>query len=206
MISRRDLFLGTMGAAVLALVKGCKSYVPVLKVPENVDEIADLFRFFTRPDFELEQAKAGLGVTGEPRIHDDPRWRKIFTYEFPTGSVERIALQIGGRDHREAGRLNSISIDYRSPITVSLRHLESYLGAADIRIRKIPVPPGSSISMFTNLMPGQKEKEIASYSFDPAEPIAEGHLKGALRVTCDHNNSDSKAVNSLDYTRELEKI
>ena len=194
-----------MGAAVLALMKGCKTYVPVLKVPENADEVADLFRFFTKPDFELEQAKVGLGVTGEPRIHDDPRWRKIFTYEFSTGYVERISLQIGGRDHRDAGRLNSISIDYRSPIPASLRRLERYFGAADIRIRKIPAPLSGPVSMFTNLMPGQKEKEIASYSFDPAEPIAEGHLKGALRVTCDHNNADNKALTSLDYTRKLEK-
>jgi hypothetical protein len=182
-----------------AALIGCKERVPVLKVPENADECFDLFRFFTDPAFGLEQAKAGLGVTGEPRVLDDPKSRKLYTFEDQSGLLERIGLQIGPDGRPDAGKLNAMYLYYRNPIDVSLSRLESYLGPSDERNKKI----AAQLAMFTNLQPGQKEREISSYSFYPDQPIAPGHLKGDLLFKCDTVSSDTKRVDSLRYQRRL---
>jgi hypothetical protein len=178
---------------------GCKERVPVLKVPENADECVDLFRFFTDPAFGLEQARAGLGVTGEPRILDDPKSRKLFTYEHESGLLESIGLQIEPENAPSAGRLDAMYIQYRNPIDVSLRRVESYLGRSREHIEKI----AAQLAMFTNLRPGQKEKERSSYGFYPDQPIASGHLKGDFLFQCDTVASDTKRADSLRYQRRL---
>lgn len=198
MITRREFSFGALAFSAACLI-GCKERVPVLKVPENADECFDLFRFFTDPAFGLEQAKAGLGVTGEPRVLDDPGSRKLFTFEDQSGLLERIGLQTGPDNHPDAGKLDAMYIYYRNPIDVSLSRLESYLGPSDERNKKI----AAQLAMFTNLQPGQKEREISSYSFYPDQPIAPGHLKGDLLFKCDTVSSDTKRVDSLRYQRRV---
>jgi hypothetical protein len=113
--------------------------------------------------------------------------------------LERIGLQIGPDGRPDAGKLNAMYLYYRNPIDVSLSRLESYLGPSDERDKKI----AAQLAMFTNLQPGQKEREISSYSFYPDQPIAPGHLKGDLLFKCDTVSSDTKRVDSLRYQRRL---
>ena len=203
MFTRREFCFGTLALSAAGLI-GCKERVPVLKVPEDTDECADLFRYFTDPGFGLEQARAGLGLTGEPRVLDDPRSRKLFTYEYESGLLERIGLEIGPDGRPDAGKLTAMYIDYRYPIDVSVRRLESYLGPSSRRDKKIAASLKSSpAARFTNLQPGEKELERSSYHFIPAEPIAPGHLKGDLLFQCDAVYWDTKRVDSLRYQRRV---
>lgn len=196
MMERREFCIGLCGA-ITAAGAACRERVARLKVPENADECADLFRFFTDPAFGLEQARLGLGLTGEPRVLDDPRSRKVFTFEDQSELVESVDLHTTP----DGLKLTAIYIDYRRPVEVSLRRLESYLGASEERIRKVPAPMESPRSGFTNLMAGQKEISRSSHTFYPANPIAPGHLKGDLLFRCDTVSSDTKRVISLRYQR-----
>jgi hypothetical protein len=197
MIGRREFCFGTL-ALLSAALTGCKERVPVLKIPEDADECFDLFRFFTDPAFQLEQAKNGLGVKGEPRLQD-LKTRKLFSYEDQPGILKSIDFQTGADGDPDANMLDAIYIDYRTPINVSLRRLESLLGQPNRYDEKI----AAQIAMFTNLKPGQKEKERSSFGFFPEQPIAPGHLKGDLLFSCDATSWDTKRVDSLRYQRRL---
>jgi hypothetical protein len=197
MIGRREFCFGTLALFTAALT-GCKEHVPVLKVPEDADECFDLFRFFTDPAFELERAKAGLGVKGEPRFQD-LKTRKHFTFDDQPGILKSIDFQTGGNDRPEADKLAAIYIYYRTPIKVSLRRLESYLGPSNQHDKKI----AAQIATFTNLQPGQKERERSSFGFYPDGPIAPGHLKGDLLFSCDTTSWDTKSVDFLRYERRV---
>ena len=198
MISRRQFCFAALAVFAAGFI-GCKKRVRVLKVPENADECADLFHFFTDPAFGLEQAKAGLGVAGEPRVLDDPKSRKLFTYEYKSGPLESIGLQVEPDNHPDAGKLTAIYIDYRNPIDVSLSRVESYLGRSSEHTKKV----AAQLAMFTNLRPGQKEKERSAHGFFPDQPIAPGHLKGDFLFQCDTVSSDTKRADSLRYQRSL---
>lgn len=203
MIGRREFCLGTLGVFAATFI-GCKEHVSVLKIPEDADECVDLFRFFTEPAFGLEQARAGLGATGEPRLMDDPSTWKVYTFDDQRGVVESIALIAGPDSRPDANKLTGIYIYYRTPINVSLSRLERYLGKSDRRDKKVAAELRSPIAMFTNLQPGQKEREVSSFSFYPDQPIAPGHLKGDLLFTCDTTSWDTKRVNFLRYERRVD--
>ena len=114
----------------------------------------------------------------EAKLLDDPGTRKLFTFEYKSGRLESIRFETGADNRPDAGKLTAIYIDYREPIDVSLRRLESYLGASSERNKKIAAQVESPpVAAFTNLQPGQKERERSSYSFFPDQPIAPGHLK-----------------------------
>ena len=199
MIQRRDFCIGLFAA--IAATAACRERVARLKVPESADECVDLFRFFTDPAFGLEQAKAGLNVTGEPRVLDDPKHRMLFTYENQSELVKSIGLQTNPDDGSGELRLEAIYINYRRPIDVSLSRLESYLGAFNHHPEKVPEYVGLPVSMFSNLKPGQKERSRSSYSFFPDNPIAPGHLKGDLLFQCDTIAWNTKRAESLRYQR-----
>ena len=197
MIGRREFCFGTL-TFFAAVLTGCEEHVPVLKIPENADECFDLFRFFTDPAFQLEQAKNGLGVNGEPRVQD-LKTRKLFTFDDQPGILKSINFQTGTDGQPDANMLDAIYIYYRTPINVSLARLESLLGRSNRHDKKI----AAQIAMFTNLQPGQKEKERSSFGFYPNGPIAPGHLKGDLLFSCDSTFWDTKSVDFLRYERRL---
>ena len=199
MLARREFCFGTL-ACFATVLTGCTERVPVLKIPENADECVDLFRFFTQPAFDLEGATAGLGVRGEPRLLNDPDTRKLYTYENQSGVLESISFETGPDGQDDSNKLNAIYIDYRTAIEVSLSRVESYLGRSARHHSKI----AAQIAMFTNLKPGQKERERTSFGFYPDNPIAPGHLKGDVLFECDATSSDTKRVDSLRYQRRID--
>jgi hypothetical protein len=109
-----NFVLGVLAFSAAGVI-GCKERVRVLKVPENADECADLFHFFTDPAFGLEQARSGLGIASEPRVLDDPGTRKLFTYEYESGLLKSIGFQTGPDDHPDAGKLDAIYIKLPKP-------------------------------------------------------------------------------------------
>src|SRR5688572_16333498 len=68
MPTRREFLFGA-AAGVAVTMLGCrKDREAVLKIPEDAEECFDLFKFFTEPNFDFEQAKNGLGITGTPKV------------------------------------------------------------------------------------------------------------------------------------------
>ena len=199
MIQRRDFCIGLFAA--IAATAACRERVARLKVPESADECVDFFRFFTDPAFGLEQAKAGLNVTGEPRVLDDPKHRMLFTYENQSELVKNIDLQTTPNDGSGELRLTAIHIGYRRPIDVSLMRLESYLGPSREHTEKMAPYIGLPVSMFTDLQPDQKELSRSAHSFFPDNPIAPGHMKGDFLFQCETVFGDIKRADSLRYQR-----
>lgn len=202
MLRRRE-FLLVAAAGVAAAMFGCRTSEAVLKIPENADECFDLFRFFTDSAFGFEQARAGLSLTGEPRVlQASPTWRR-HTFEDQKGLAERLTLDTSSKDDGTDEYLSAIYINYRHPIGVSLSTMTANLGFPRTHSEKVPVPVDRSPAAFTNLMPGQKEKEVTSYGFHPEEPIAPGFLKGDVLFTCDATYWDTKPVKFLRFQRSF---
>lgn len=197
MVTRREfLFVGATGAALTML--GCGTREAVLKIPEDAEECFHLFKFFSDPNFGFEQAKNGLGITGTPKVlQSSDRWRR-HTFEDQKGVAKSV--QLNTTTDERGDYLSGIYIYYASPVGFALSTMKANFGAATERTKKVPVFGELSPASFTNLMPGQKQKEVTTYSFFP-EPIAPGSMKGDLLITADTTYWDTKMVEFLRLER-----
>lgn len=198
MHTRREFLFGA-AAGVAFTMLGCRNArEAILKIPENTEECIDLFKFFTDPAFGFEQARTGLGLTGEPKVlQSSERWRR-HTFEEQKGFADRVELNTTTDQNGEY--LSGIYINYATPIGISLSAMKASFGAATEHIKKVPVYGTAPPAMFTNLMPGQREKEIVSYGFYP-EPAAPASMKVSILITADSTYWDTKTVDFLRFER-----
>jgi hypothetical protein len=201
MVRRRE-FLLSAAAGLAVPILGCGirfGREAVLKIPEDATECVDLFRFFTDPNFDFERARAGLGLTGEPRVlQATPEWRR-HTFEEQKGPASSVELNTF-TDKRYGEYLSGIYIYYENPIGISLSTMKANLGSATERSRQLPAEIRLSPEAFTNIMPGQKLKEVVSYSFYP-EPPAPGHMKGDVLFSGDATYWDTKPTDFIRFER-----
>ncbi len=200
MHTRREFLIGAAGTLAF-MTLGCRnsSSKAVLKIPENAEECIHLFNFFSDPALGFEQARTGLGLTGEPKVlQSSERWRRNI-FEDQKGLAKNVELNTT-RDETYGEYLSGIYISYGKPIGVSLSTIKANLGTATEHIKKIPVFGTAAPLMFTNLKPGQREKEIVSYGFYP-EPSAAGTMKVSVLFTADSTFWDTKTVDFLRFER-----
>lgn len=197
MVTRREfLFVGAAGSAFTML--GCRTREAVLKIPEDAEECFHLFKFFSDPNFDLEKAKTGLGITGEPKVmRSSERWLRN-TFEDQKGVAKSVQLNTTTDERGEY--LSDIYIYYAKPVGFSLSTMKANFGAANERTKKVPVFGELSPASFTNLMPGQKQKEVTTYSFFP-ELLTPGSMKGDVLITSDATYWDTKMVEFLRFQR-----
>jgi hypothetical protein len=203
MVSRRSFCGSAMSLFGLAVIgSGCVPRKKVLKYPESAEECADLFEFFTDPAFGFDQAKAGLHITGEPKILDATSdWRRT-TFPSQNGLIRSIELGTS------KGELSSIHIYYQSAIDVSLKRLESLLGTSkeynNVTVGGIDRSSVSPTAAFTNIMPDSPQRNRpreSSYGFYPEEPLKTGLLKGSLLINCESTDKNVKRTSFLRYER-----
>jgi hypothetical protein len=180
---------------------GCRKVrEPVLKIPENADDCLHLFNLFTDPAFDLAQARTGLGLTGEPKVlQSTPSWRR-HTFEDQIGIAKSVTLDTSSKDDGSDAYFSAIYIDYRHLPGFSLSTMKRNFGPADVRTKRVPVIGHVSAESFTNMRPGQKEKEVTSFSFYP-EPKAPDRMKVDILFTCDATYWDTKTVDFLRLQR-----
>lgn len=204
-ITRRSFCGAAIAAFGIAAAGGaCKPRVKVLKYPENAEEVADLFEFFTHRDFDFEKAKAGLKITGDPRSLDSSStWRRTF---FPKQNELIREIELG----TSKGELSSIYIYYENAIEVSLRRLESLLGTAkrydNHMVGKTDLAGSDSIAAFTNRMPNSppdNRPRTTSFGFYPPEPLTPDSLKGSLLIRSNDTGDNVKRVTFLRYERRI---
>lgn len=201
MPTRREFLIGATAAGIAFTMFGCRigSREAVLKIPEDAEECFDLFKFFTDPALGFEQAKTGLGLTGEPKIlQSSPEWRR-HTFENQKGFASSVGLNTT-TDEEHGEYLSGIYINYGKPIGISLSTMKANLGAATEHLKKVPIYGTVAPTMFTNLMPGQREKEVISYGFYP-DPIATGSMKVSILFRADSTYWDTKTVDFLRFER-----
>lgn len=197
MVTRREFLFGAVAVTTL----GCRTVrEAVLKIPENTEECIDLFKFFSDPAFGFDQARTGLGLTGEPKVlQSTPTWRR-HTFEDQKGIAKSVTLDISGNDEGAGAYFSAIYINYRKPAGIALSTMKANFGTATQHMKRVPVFGGISTESFTNLKPGQKEKVVFSYGFYP-EPAAPGLMKGDILFNCDSTYWDTKTVDFLRLQR-----
>jgi hypothetical protein len=200
MPTRREFLFGA-AAGVGVMTLGCrKELEAILKIPEDAEECLHLFKFFTDPNFDFEQARTGLSLTGKPQVlQSTPTWRR-HTFNAQTSAAGSVTLDTTTKDDGPGEYLSAIYIDYRRPPGISLSTMKSNFGAATEHSEKVLVDDGYSPAQFTNMMRKKKEKEVISYSFFP-EPIAPGYMKGDVLFRCDATYWDTKTVDFLRLQR-----
>jgi hypothetical protein len=199
MHTRREFLYGAAAGVAFATF-GCRvaSREAVLKIPEDAEECFHLFKFFTDPALGFEQARTGLGLTGEPKVlQSSPEWRRN-TFENQNGSASSVQLNTTTDEHGEY--LSGIYINYAKPIGISLSTMKANFGSATEHFKKVPVYGSYSPASFTNLMPGQREKEVMTYGFYP-EPIRPGDMKVSVLFRADATYWDTKTVDFLRLER-----
>ncbi len=199
--NRREFLFGATAAGVAFTVLGCRSSTreAVLKIPEDADGCVDLFKFFSDPALVFEQARTGLSLTGEPKIlQSSERWRR-HTFEDQKGFARSVELNTT-TDEKHGEYLSDIYINYAKPVGISLSTMKANFGVATEHFKKVPIVGTAAPAMFTNLMPGQREKEVVSYGFYP-EPIAPASMKVSILFTADSTYWDTKTVDFLRLER-----
>lgn len=200
MHTRREFLIGAAVAGAAFTMLGCRTTrEAVLKIPEDAEECAHLFKFFTDPAFGFEQARIGFGLTGEPKVlQSSPEWRR-HTFENQKGFARSVELNTT-TDEMHGEYLSGIYINYGKPAGISLSTMKANFGAATEHLKKVPIYGTAAPKMFTNLKPGQREKEVISYGFYP-EPIAPAIMKVSILFTADSTSWDTKSVDFLRFER-----
>jgi len=204
MITRRTFCIGVTSAAFLWAAAGCRQRVAVLKIPENGDECVDFFKFFTDPAFELEEARTGLKVTGEPHIYEMSGFKR-FSYENQAGPASDIILEMSDRlAEGQALRLSTIDIRYKQPIDVSLKSVELAIGVSkefnNILLGRLGRPKMKIVSNTARpVRHGPPQRSL--YLLSPEGPLSAGALKGQLRMESNPTENNVKKVISLSYDR-----
>lgn len=207
-ITRRTFSL-SLAAAGAAYFVGCggSEQLGEVRVPEDADDIANLFRRFTEPAFGFEEAKAGLGLIGEPIVTERFNEKR---YEFRDQSERLRSAELTMRDNRTGSqpsndlRLTEVLMHFRRTIDVSLNRLEHHLGAGkgiDTMggVGMLSVP---AVRSFTNIVPGTNIDSTSMRSRFPT--MYEFALEAAtLKVYCSPAESNVKSVGTLRLTRSV---
>ncbi len=201
MQTRREFLIGASASSLCVTLLGCRNGLreAVLKIPEDADECFDVFKFFTDSALGFEQARTAFHLTGEPKVlQSSERWRRHI-FEDQKGIAKRVELNTT-TDDQHGEYLSGIYINYGKPAGISLSTMKANFGAATEHLKKVPVYGTAAPKMFTNLMPGQKEKEVISYGFYP-EPIVPATMKVSILFTADSTYWDTKTVDFLRFER-----
>jgi hypothetical protein len=198
MFTRRE-FLFSAVAALAFQTLGCKERIAVLRIPVDAADCLDLYTFFTDPKLTSDRVRSAFGLTGEPKVlKSSDTWTRN-TFENQNGHAKSVELNTSV-DETYGEYFSGIYIDYTKPIGVSLSAMKGKLGVPTERTKKVPVFGTHSTASFTNLMPGQKEKEEVSYGFYP-EASDPGKMKVSVLFTADSTYWDTKTVNFLRFER-----
>lgn len=177
---------------------------PVLKYPENADEIADFWDIFAEPGFNAEAAVKGLNITGQPEDLEQGGESVTSTYPKQNDLVSRVRI-----DQRN-GEIDEMYLNYENPISVSLGRLEYLFGEP----KNLGGPVGF-LSMLDVSVPVanrgpnpiSRGPYYMQFGFDTRHTLPDGRLiKGRVGVSADGDyslnvGSKTRNVNSIEFTK-----
>jgi hypothetical protein len=201
-ISRRTFCgIATFGITGLLAGAACKTRAKVLKYPENAEEIADFFEFFTDPAFNVDAAIKGLNLTGDPRVFDaDKTWRRS-TYPKQNDLIRDIELDT------DPVELTSIYIRYDRLVQVSLGRLEGLFGGSKNfggQVGRLYSDRFLSTIQASNIDPSGPVRHgpppITSYGFFP-KPRNKNVYDGDILISANITEDNIKKVDMIRFQR-----
>lgn len=204
-VTRRAFSLSIATAAAAYLVGCDRQLLPggnkaALKMPQNADDIANLFQHFADPAFGFDDAKTGLGLIGEAKVNERDKQKR---YEFADQSESVRAVELATPLNEQS--LTEIEIQFRRNIEVSLKRLEHHLGVgkgidSTSGVGMLSVP---AVRSFTNIVPGGDANSVANLKsrFPSMYEFVSG--KARLQVFCTPAESNVKIVSTLRMMRSI---
>ena len=204
----RDLAFGGLG---LLAFSSCSVWTPrflrgkpILKYPENADEIADFWEFFAEPTFNADAAVKGLNINGNPQEMNQGPDSVWTTYPKQNELISSVRIDT----HK--GEIDELYIDYVRPFPVSFGRLDYLFGEPRNYGGPVGYLSGASTLAFqalANRGPNSpRGPYFMSFGYSAKHQLSDGRLvKGRITVSADGDyKTDSggmRNVQMIEYTK-----
>lgn len=205
----RNLLIGGTGAVLMSSCSVLNGRFlrgkPVLKFPENADEIVDFWEFFAEPDFTPDAAVKRLDLTGKPdemKQSEDSVWA---TYPKQNDLIESVRIDA------YKGQIDEMYINYSKPLQISLGRLEYLFG--EPRNYGGPVGFISGLTMSFSEVAANRGPNSPStpyymgFGFEAKHVLPDGRtVMGTITVSADgdfsiEKGSKTRNVTSVEFTK-----